>query len=97
MARYTKGQEKALRYAFKKGGALRAPGSRMGAAFRRCCERLVLQGLLHEDPPFVITAQGLEVLREIYDERHRRRACIAYSDDLKEVEAAIACRGASCA
>lgn len=90
MASYSKSQIKALTYGFKKGGALYAPHTLMGGAFRRCCERLVSQGLLNDDPPFGITMRGLNVLRDIRAKKWADSGCMAYLDDLKEVEAALA-------
>jgi hypothetical protein len=90
MTSYTKSQTKALDYAFDKGGAIYAPHTLMGGAFRRCCERLVAQGLLNDEPPFGITMRGLVALRDIRAKKWADRGCIAYLDDLKKVEAALA-------
>lgn len=87
---YTKSQIKALNYAFDKGGALYAPHVLMGGAFRRCCERMVDQGLLGDEPPFGITMRGLRILRDIRTAKWAGHSAMAYLDDLKKVEAALA-------
>jgi hypothetical protein len=87
---YSKSQIKALTYAFEKDGALYAPHTLKGGAFRRCCERLVAEGLLGEDPPFGITMRGLVALRDVRAVRWGNHGCMAYLDDLKAVEAALA-------
>lgn len=89
MAQFTKSQVKALTYAFEKNGALYAPGRQMGGAYRRCCERLVDQFLLSPEPPFKLTVKGLHALREYRAERWAKVGCMAYLDQLREVEAAL--------
>lgn len=90
MTTYTKSQIKALNYAFDKAGALYAPHVLMGGAFRRCCERLVEQGLLGDEPPFAITMRGLLALRDIRAAKWADHGAMAYLDDLKKVESALA-------
>lgn len=90
MTAYTKSQIKALSYACDKGGALYAPHTLMGGAFQRCCERLVKQGLLGDEPPFDITIRGLLALRDIRVAKWANYSCMAYLEDLKQVEAKIA-------
>jgi hypothetical protein len=45
-----------------KGGAVYAPGSRMGGATRRMIHRLVADHLLVDSPPFPITQKGHQEL-----------------------------------
>lgn len=87
---YTLAQVKALTAAFEHDGALRVRGSRMGGAFRRCCERLVDAHLLNDEPPFAITIKGLVALREIRAEAHAVNGHMANLMDLQKVEAALA-------
>lgn len=90
MTAYSKSQIKALTYGFTKGGALYAPHTLMGGAFRRCCERLVDLQLLNDAPPFAITLKGLVALREVYAARLADRGCDAFEADLASVDAALA-------
>jgi hypothetical protein len=90
MTNFTKSQVKALEWGFRADGALRAPGTRMGGAYRRCCERMVDQGLLGETPPMAITIKGLVALRDVWGRRAADHRCLAYQDDLRAVEAALA-------
>ena len=87
---FSKAQIKALTYGFEKGGALYAPHTLMGGAFRRCCEGLVKRGLLNDQAPFGITMRGLVALRDIRAKKWADHGCMAYLDDLKKVEAALA-------
>lgn len=87
----TKRQAQALEAAFKKNGAWYANrGSLMGGAYRRLCLHLVELNLVNEKPPYSITVTGLVVLRDRWAKRYAAHPCMAYQDDLKEVEAAIA-------
>jgi hypothetical protein len=90
MTNFTKSQVKALEWGFKADGALRAPGARMGGAYRRCCERLVDQGLLGETPPMGITIKGLVALRGVLERRFADNGHMANMTELQAVEAALA-------
>jgi hypothetical protein len=85
----SKPQFKALWTAFKKGGAAYVSTSRMGGANRRMIERMANLNLLNEDPPFPITLKGMRALHSACRERWAKRGCMAYQDDLKEVETAL--------
>lgn len=61
----TKRNIEALIAARDKGGAIYLRGTRAGGAKRRMCERLAIEGLVHEYPPFPITEKGLRALSEI--------------------------------
>ncbi len=85
----TKPQFKALWSAFKKDGAMCAPTSRMGGGYRRMCERMAKENLLNDCPPFPITLKGMRVLHAACKARWATGGCMAYQDDLNEVEAAL--------
>lgn len=84
-------QEQALAAAFKQGGAWYGKrGNLMGGAYLRLCHRLAALGLVNEDAPYAITVTGLIVLRNLRAQRFAKRSCMAYQDDLRDVEAALA-------
>lgn len=87
----TVNQQKALAFAFKKGGAWYGQrGSRAGGAYSRMCERMADMGLVGRDGPHGITVKGLVVLHDLWRARWARHGCMAYQMDLQEVEAALA-------
>lgn len=86
----TKQQFNALWSAFKAGGAWYGRrGGAMGGAYRRLCERLAAQGFVSRNPPYPITRKGLDALCDVCRARWAKGGCVAYQDDLAEVEAAI--------
>jgi hypothetical protein len=92
----TKQQFNALWSAFKAGGAWYGRrGGAMGGAYRRLCERLAAQGIVSRNPPYPITRKGLDALRDACRVRWAKDGCIAYQQDLEEVEAAIAAADAA--
>lgn len=87
----TKKQTEALVASFKKGGAVYGRrGNLMGGAYTRMCHRLVEMGLVGENPPHAITVKGLVVLRDLWARRWGKQGCMAYLEDLRSVEAALA-------
>lgn len=85
----TKPQFKALWAAFKKDGAMYASVGRMGGGYRRMCERMAEQNLLNDCPPFPITLKGMRTLHAACKARWAKSGCMAYQDDLREVESAL--------
>jgi hypothetical protein len=94
MTKLTKPQFNALWSAFKANGAWYGrTGGLAGGAYRRLCERLVAQGLVNARPPYPITSAGLTVLREACRVRWAKDGCMAYQQDLTEVETAMKAAG----
>ncbi len=85
----TKPQFEVLWAAFKKNGGAYARGNRMGGARRRMMERMAKESLLNDNPPFPITLKGMRALHAACEARYRKHGCMAYLDDLKEVEKAL--------
>ena len=85
----TKPQFKALWAAFKKNGAWYGHGSKMGGANYRMIQRMVKDNLLSDRPPFPITLKGMRALHEACKARWAKDGCMAYQDELKEVEKAL--------
>lgn len=86
----TKPQFNAMWSAFKAGGAWYGRrGGAMGGAYRRLCDRLAAQGLVSSNPPYPITRKGLDALCDACRARWAKSGCMAYQQDLVEVEAAI--------
>ena len=88
----TKQQFEVLQAAFKKNGGAYAKGSRRGGAKNRMIDRMVEKSLLDGSPPFPITLKGLHVLRDACEKRYYKMSCVAYLDDLREVEKALGLR-----
>jgi len=85
----TKPQFNALWAAFKKGGGHYAPGGNMGGAKRRMLSRMAKANLLNDNPPYPITLKGMRTLYEACKTRWALDGCMAYLEDLKEVEKAL--------
>ena len=92
----TKQQFAALWAAFEKRGAwLGRRGGLIGGSYRRMCNRMVADGLLDRTPPYPITRKGMQHLRAACYARWANHGCMAYQDDLKQVEAAMIAMGMS--
>lgn len=90
MTKLTKQQFAALWAAFDKDGAWYGRrGGAMGGAYRRMCNRLADQKLVSASAPFPITRDGMKVLHEACRVRWAKSGCMAYQDDLKQVETAM--------
>ncbi|NTI22394.1 hypothetical protein G6M87_11045 [Rhizobium rhizogenes] len=90
MRTFTEAQTRALVAAFEKKGAWYGrTGRLMGGSWRRMCERLAADGLVHDSAPFQITFKGLEALREIRLRKFGKHGCEAFRLDLEKVTAAI--------
>jgi hypothetical protein len=90
MTTLTKQQFKALWAAFKKNGAWYGrTGGAMGGAYRRMCKRLADQHLVSASAPYPITRKGMVALHDACRVRWAKSGCMAYQDDLNEVEAAL--------
>jgi hypothetical protein len=85
----SKPQFKALWAAFKRGGAVYGVATGMGGARRRMIERMAKEHLLNDCPPFPITLKGMRTLHAACKARWAKDGCMAYQDDLKEVEVAL--------
>jgi hypothetical protein len=61
----------------------------MGGAYRRMCLRLAKENLLSPKPPYPITLKGMLALRDACKARWAKDGCMAYQQDLEEVERAL--------
>lgn len=90
----TKTQFAALWAAWKKNGAwFGRKGGAMGGSYRRMCERMAKDGLISAMAPYPITVKGMRHLREACAARWIDEGRMAYWDDLKEIEVAMAAAG----
>ena len=86
----TKTQFKALWAAFKKNSAWYGrTGGAMGGAYRRMCQRMATEGLVSASAPYPITRKGMIALRDACRTRYAKSGCMAYLDDLRDVENAL--------
>lgn len=89
-AGFTASEATALRYAFSsEHGAMAAPVSRQGGAFRRVVERLASEGLLTEKPPFRLTVAGHRAHVKLRLAMWGDSGCMAYLEHLRDAEAAL--------
>jgi len=90
----TKQQFAALWSAYKcKGAWYGRTGGLMGGAYRRLCKRLAEGHLVSASAPYPITIRGMRVLQKACQKRWAKDGCLAYQQDLAELEADMRAAG----